>query len=236
MSKEIACGIASLPERENNLQETIESIYNQFDIIHVVLNGYDYFPSFLDRDKISVYTSDNERGAAMKYWGVQWSDGYYFSCDDDLIYPPDYVEHMIQSLREYNNKIVVSAHGGDLKQIPLRSARKILYPVHHFQREMSYDKFVMMGGTGVMAFYQPWFNLSMEEFLSHNMVDADMFYKTQTQEVPVLIASHPQNWIKYQEDVAEKFNIYRYKRAHKEKGYSFRDKVNQIENPQIYVP
>lgn len=233
---EIACGIASLPERENNLSKTIERLYSQFDVIHVVLNGYDSTPSFLNRENIAVYHSDNTYGAAMKYWGVQWSSGYYFGCDDDLLYPPDYVEWMLHWLQRYDNKIVVTAHGGDLKQIPLISTRYKLYPRYHFQDNVNCERFVMLGGTGVMAFYQPFFNLRFEELPTYNMVDADMFCKTQRDKVPVLIVPHIKNWIKWQKDVSEKFNVYRYQRARENMRNAFRDKINEIENPKIYRP
>jgi len=228
----VECGIASLQEREDNLKKTLDSLYNQMDKIHVVLNGYDHMPDFLVDSKITVYMSSKNEGAKMKFYNVDSCRGYYFSCDDDLIYPKDYVDRMVETLRKYDNKVVVTVHGGNIKS---EGIKRVLKDRVRFEREQLNDRYIMMGGTGVMAFHQPTLQFKFEDFPSYNMVDADMFYKAQTRQIPVVQLKRPYRWIVFQSDVKKKFNIYREKRQSEEKKQMFRNYIDRIKNPKVYA-
>lgn len=45
-------------------------------------------------DALYLIDGDNERGDANKFHPLQGKEGYLFTFDDDIIYPPDYVERM----------------------------------------------------------------------------------------------------------------------------------------------
>lgn len=226
----VECGIASLPERQENLKVTLDSLYDQFDSIHVTLNGYDKIPDFLIDSKINFYLFGENRGAKMKYYKVEECGGHYFSCDDDLIYPKDYVKQYMDRFYKYNNKVVLSSHGGNIRPF-VRD--RVLKDRGRFDDEVPKDRFIMMGGTGVMAFYQPFFKLKLEEVGYKNMVDVSLYHKTQVGNVPVLLVSHHKDWITYQLDVGKKYNIYREKRKSHDIKKKFRDRLNIIKNPRI---
>jgi hypothetical protein len=63
----------------------------------------DDIPSILYHNKINLYFSDNSKGDAFKFYRLMESDGYFLTVDDDLIYPPNYVEYMIAKCKEYGN-------------------------------------------------------------------------------------------------------------------------------------
>ena len=134
--------IASIPEREQMLKKTVNSLKNQVDYIFVALNNYDHIPVFLKDD---IYTlTNNKLGDAERYYDMVNCIGYLFGCDDDLIYPSNYVNTMINAVDKYN--CVCSLHG-----------RKYSRPVVGFQQnfdgypclgDVMKDVEVDVGGTG----------------------------------------------------------------------------------------
>ena len=125
----ITAQIASIPERENMLQVVVNSLINQVDQLNVMLNGYKDAPIFLKQlefhtDKLNYYATDNETGDAAKFFRVEQAKGLFFTCDDDIQYPPDYVQVMKKKLKEYDNKVILTNHGRTI--IKSRSGRFIL--------------------------------------------------------------------------------------------------------------
>ena len=93
----IICGVASIPERSENLRQTIESILPFVDELHVFLNNYPATPKYLQNPKISVYRSQDyhDLGDAGKFFTVGKKRGFYLAIDDDIIYPEDYVWKLV---------------------------------------------------------------------------------------------------------------------------------------------
>ena len=85
----IIANIATIPEREQLLEKTVNSLKNQVDIIFICLNGHAKIPNFLIGSKnIIIQLSDNKKGDAGKFWlyctaNLQIAD--WFFCDDDII-------------------------------------------------------------------------------------------------------------------------------------------------------
>jgi len=100
--------IATLPAREIQLARTVKSLYNQVDYINIWLNDYDKVPSWLSDSKISTQLSNNIGDMGKFLFKI---DGYYFSCDDDIIYPPDYVK----ILKDRLDGNIVTIHGKNFK-------------------------------------------------------------------------------------------------------------------------
>ena len=62
-------------KRADTLIKTIQSIYNQCDIINVALNDYDEIPVELYDKKINLFISDNDKGDAYKFYKLTSSEG-----------------------------------------------------------------------------------------------------------------------------------------------------------------
>ncbi len=65
MSEKIICNVSSY-KRPETLLKTIDSVYNQCDIINISLNDYDEIPEELYDDKINIILTNNEKGDAYK--------------------------------------------------------------------------------------------------------------------------------------------------------------------------
>ena len=89
--------VATYPGRLENIPLMLESIALQFDEIHVVLN------QFTKRQQLTLPKLANvhyeiprdDLKDTGKFWRTPGKDEYVFLMDDDLTFPPDYVETML---------------------------------------------------------------------------------------------------------------------------------------------
>lgn len=195
-------GVASIPGREKNLKASLESILPQCDKVHVYLNNYPHAPDFLNHDKIIVYRSQDhgDRSDAGKFFNVP-ENCYYFSIDDDIIYPPTYVADMKAELNKWHNQVIVTHHGRVLRQSPVKSYYKGKTAMHHCRGHQAQDRWVHVGGTGVMAFDTNYFRPSKKDFKAPHMADIWVGIKAQSQKMPILALAHPSGYIQPQGNI-----------------------------------
>lgn len=112
------CGIASQVKRENALKSTLESLAHQFDHIFVYLNDYEMIPEYISNYSnvtgVLGHCLHQDIGDIGKFAFIHRSHEFYFTCDDDLLYPSDYVERSVKILRKLKFKYAVSWHGSIL--------------------------------------------------------------------------------------------------------------------------
>jgi hypothetical protein len=185
--------IASIPEREQMLQKTVESLRPQVDKVYVTLNGYDHIPDFLTG--CEVIQLDNSKGDAGKFYFAERLKGYIFTCDDDLIYPPDYVQFMINGLYRYP-ECAVTLHG-----------RKYSRPIQGFQRafegfpclgDVKEDIAVDVGGDGVMCWHTDDLKIKFDDFKQKNMSQLYFSKLCKEQSVPIIVLAHKTGYLGYQ--------------------------------------
>lgn len=209
----ISINIASIPNRELILRRTIESIINQCDVVNVFLNNYDYIPDYLlNNIKINVWRSQDyrDKGDAGKFFKSGETNGYFFTIDDDLEYPSDYVATMISKVEEYKRKFIITCHGRTLipgKIQSYYSAASRLYQCHCL-KEQKEDQIVQIGGTGVMCFHSDTIKVTFGDFLEPNMADVWMFKLSQEQKVGIISIAHSESWIHYLKGVNDQDTIY----------------------------
>jgi len=191
-------GIATIPGREESLRNTVLSLYNQVDKIGVFLNGHSVIPDFLNNKKIIVKKGDNSLGDSAKFWWFQEleQDDYYFSCDDDLIYPSDYVSRSVKALKQH--KGIITYHGSRLPNRRLRSYYTDRSQVFRCTKSVLIDNTVHIGGTGVMAIQRKTIELPMSAFPVKNMADIWVSIEARKNKIPINVIAHSANWIKYQ--------------------------------------
>lgn len=209
-AKKIVCGIATVEYRVNGLEQTVNSIINQVDKLIVYQNGYKETFDFLNNDKIQVISSLDtgvDMGDAGKFYKVDdFSNEYYFSIDDDLIYPSNYIEHTISELNKNNDSVIITYHGKVLKE-NAESFYKDLILAIHYKKKNENDTFVDLGGTGVMAFSTEKFKLKFDIFKRANIADIWVGIESKKQNIPILCLKHDENWIT-DRILSNKTNIY----------------------------
>lgn len=198
----ITANIVSIPERIESLKQCINSLYHQVDAINVFLNNYKEVPDFLNSSKIkNIVKSNNTLGDAGKFYFVNQTEGYYLSCDDDIIYPSGYVDDIIDKINHY--ECLVSYHGRkfDLcnscrKQIS--SYYKGYKQFYHCQKEVKKDKKVDVIGSGVAGFHTSFLRPPLDFFKEPNMADIWLSAYAKQQGVKRICLAHSEEWIKSQ--------------------------------------
>jgi hypothetical protein len=168
--------LATLFERRNNLNLILPIILNQADILYVNLVNYDEIPNILKNEKIIINRFDNA-GAEVKFTNYNDinDDDYFFTIDDDIIYPEDYSDKLIENMLIYDNNAVCCVHGSNIdlrKKEEIHSTRGVFgRKSYHFTSELKENKLVMIPGTGTSCFFKKTFNLELSSLKIKNMVD-----------------------------------------------------------------
>jgi glycosyltransferase involved in cell wall biosynthesis len=220
--------------RIDSLEKTIQSIYNQCDEVNVCLNDkITELPNFLLQPKINLTITDNSKGDAFKFLNLENSDGYYLTIDDDLIYPPNYVDYMISNCKKYNNKKIITLHGRKFNKFPITSYYNSKKEIYHFSSEQKQDVTVQYGGTGVMCFHTSLLKTPIEYFQHSNMADVWIGNLAKIKNIEIICISRPKNFIT---QIEQKETIYNH--------YSNNDKIQtnlvnlvyNIKNLSIIIP
>lgn len=201
----IIVGIASLYERVECLEETVFSLYDQVDKIIIGLNKYDEVPSFLKMSKIEPYLLDNTLGDAAKFYKIdEYTDDYYFACDDDMIYPSDYVKTMTNKCDKYNG--VVGIHGVTIIK-PVTSYYKSRKVIHAFH-ELNNDTEVDLVATSSCAFKTSVLKVKLSDFPIPNMADIWLADLCKKQGIKSYAIQRKKEWVKYCDGMKDKWTIY----------------------------
>lgn len=194
MEKIIVAGLATLPERLNTLHRVLTGLHRQVDVIEVSLNGHENLPKFASEFPKAIFTfSSNKMGDANKFLNIEkYDDAYYFSCDDDIEYPPDYTSKYIEEIKKH--KCLVSIHGSVINNAPILSYYKGRTMKAHCLRDCGYNE-VQIVGSGVSGFDTSQLKLKYLEFKIANMADIWLSMQADKQGVKMLCIEHKGNWI-----------------------------------------
>ena len=173
--------IATKGDRPEQLKRTIASLENQCDEVFVY-----------DNTMRTDYT-DN-----AKFWLLEELSEpcYYFTADDDLIYPSDYCQKTVEWIYKFGE--IISYHGRILKE-PIRSYYRG-HTVYDFRGVNDRAMFLDVGGTGVMCFRTDIFKpdqIYKSEYKC--MSDLVLSLEAKKQGRRIICPPHPQNWIIQQE-------------------------------------
>jgi hypothetical protein len=132
--------MATFKGREHNLQAVIDSIKDQVDELHIYNNSEE----------------ENDYTTNAKFYFLQFHKEpvYYLTIDDDIIYPPTYVQDMVNAIERTGT--IVTHHGREF----LGVNRNYYYGhnTHVFSKVNTQEKRIDTAGTGVTAFRTDYFN------------------------------------------------------------------------------
>jgi len=206
MTKQNTAIIATVPKRESGLKETVMSLIGQVDKMQIVLNGFDSKQPYKWLDELIASTDyrktliyyihrNNFRGAGERYWNIHEIPDYVYTCDDDLVYPADYIAKTRSFIDE--SKCVITYHGKVFKQ-----------PVFNYFKDPSVtrfrclgtqinDSYVHVGGTGVMGWDNEQLDLHYRDFVFKNMADILFSKVCFEQNIKILCKAHEKTMFKY---------------------------------------
>lgn len=199
--------VASIPDRSKMLEKTIGSLIDQVDCIRVMLNGHKKVPEYLlngtqssfispyHQTEIQVYKLDNSLGDTAKFYpGFQ--DGYLFTVDDDLIYPPGYIETMVKAIDQWN--CIISLHGRKMQPRPVSSSYRSYKKSYRCLAKVTGTHFVDIAGTGVMGFHTDKFVPSITRMKIKNMADIWIAKQAYEKNVSMMVIPHDEDYLIYQ--------------------------------------
>jgi hypothetical protein len=197
MNQTINIGIASIVGREESLRKVLESLIPQADMIYVVLNGYKEIPQYIwDYDNVVAAIGDNAFGANAKFTMAEHVKGYFFTCDDDLVYPAHYIQHTKEMIDKY--RCIVTYHGKRYDgEKPIPSYRRSFTTNIRCLGSLAKDTEVHVGGSGCMGFhtddYVPFYNVVAHK----NMADVFLAQDTFIKGVKIIALAHGKDFFKY---------------------------------------
>lgn len=196
LKPERIAGMATMPSRAVVRAQAVASLLPQVDELWVYLNEHSEVPIDLDSRCTPILGSD--KGDVGKFSAVGWTDEhtpetYLFTVDDDLIYPPDYTETLIEALNEQRCG-AVGVHSAQFRRSPPRNyygdrdVRHCLYAAEGFRSEH-------MLGTGTLLFKADSIALTPEHF--ENGIMADVWFALAAQQQQVALRSIPrrEGWL-----------------------------------------
>lgn len=190
---------ASMAERAENLVTVARALSRQCHHFLVYLNGYDEPPDELNAlPNVGVVMNGEDRGDAGKFYACP-KNGYHLTVDDDLYYPDDYVERMIEGVERYGRRYVVSLHGRSFEG---PAVRRSYYNGHsHKYRclgSVEEDVPIHIPGTGVLAYHSSTIDFGRAHFGARNMADIWIGRACQIERVGVVCLAHEEGYLTHQ--------------------------------------
>jgi hypothetical protein len=209
---DVAAGVASMPIRVRALMDAVNSLLPQVGKLYVYLNEYERTPEFLlNNKKIIVFHSKDtagDIGDVGKFYACNQHKGYFFTIDDDLIYPPDYVAKYICAIERHHRKAICTIHGRVYEPKEIISYYRGQSAGYRCFNAQVTELPVTVGGTGVMAWHTNTINFNLEDFQTTNMADIWAAIKAHAQKVPIMLIKHGKMWIRESPNYDNQYSIY----------------------------
>lgn len=236
----VIVGIATIEERKESLVDTLDSLEDQVDEIVLYANDWQpgtyYLEKYLrTRFCTGIFESGHgDKGDISKFWPAifrpdEEGECYFLTCDDDLIYPPDYVQKMIESVERYDRKAACSFHGKKYFG-PVESYYRTFndhikeFAQEHHREPMGdgwkTENYKCLGtvpddmpatvlGTGCAGWHSSLLDLSLEDFPVPNMADIWFSKKLNDLDIPRITLAHEKDWIIHTDKIdTERDTIY----------------------------
>lgn len=197
MSERVLIGIASIPERVESLERVVDSLAPQCDRLVVSLNEYERVPDFIARYphaeavlRLTPNLGDAEKFAAVGDW-----DGYVLTCDDDILYPPDYAADIKAAIGRWPGH-AVSYHAGTTFGWNGSYAAASSKRIRCLADQAEDDPDVNVVGTGTLGFHTRDVAIWPEVCRTPNMADMWLALHGQQLGIPMVGVRHPAGWLK----------------------------------------
>jgi hypothetical protein len=173
-------GIATFKGREPYLAKALESLQGQADYIHVWDNNVE-----------PVDLTDNGKFYFLKLYK---EPVYYFSCDDDITYPPTYIADMVAKIDQHG--CIVTHHGRKLRGLDLSYYRG--HEMFHWNYDNKFEGLIDVAGTGVTGFRTDYFNpIDIWKSPDKRMSDLVFSLEAAKQRKRIVVLQHGHGYLKY---------------------------------------
>lgn len=196
-NEDITIAMATHPCRVDAYVDVVYQLLSQCTRMCICFNGFDEIPKNLPKsEKIIAICANGKNGNPpdlgcnnKMYWLGDFP-GYYATVDDDIIYPPNYIQTLKNAVDRYDKKAIVSFHGHIYKpvngKINVRDRQLLWFKLKHP------TEYCHRLGMGVAMSYPSKLNLTKDIFLKHPKNTGDdelMALWAQKNHVPMICLS-----------------------------------------------
>ena len=107
-----------LHERYPSSLQCVMSLKGQVDKLYLTLNNFDDIPVELKQDWIDVLYVGENTNSEGSFLHMKMVDGEFhlISCDDDIVYPPTYVQDFLVAYSKEDPNTVLTHHGKTIER------------------------------------------------------------------------------------------------------------------------
>lgn len=186
--------LATVPGREEALQQCLRSLRPQVDELRVICHDRTEAPAcVIELADGCLYEPDTRGSAAKLHWAREHT-GLYLGCDDDFIYPTDYVATMQRWVRRWKGRALVTCHGRVLTRnsVEFGNVEAFWPPQGATPSEPTWLNYP---GGCAMAFDT---RLGVPaQVPGKNLEEAHLAVWAQSRRVPIFLVPHAEGWLKY---------------------------------------
>jgi hypothetical protein len=214
----IIIGMATMKGREKEVHKAIKSLYE----------------NTVKPDDLILW--DNTKGEDLtdngKFYGLskyKHEPIIYLTCDDDLIYPKNYIEKCIKELKLHN--CIISFHGRKLlgEGRDYYRQHKAFGCLQHYPQTAQID----VAGTGVTAFRTDYFNpIDLHKAEDKKMSDLVFALEAAKFNKKIMHIGHMGKWI-IQQPIEKEKTIYGMENKNCERQNEIADEIYRIKNNLI---
>ena len=188
--------VATMPGREDALRDCLFSLRDQVDELRVICHDMKEPPDVVVAicDKY-VCEPDRLGSAAKMRWAREWA-GLYLGCDDDIQYPPDYVDVMRRWVKRWKGQALVTCHGRVLRSEPDKPNRGFKDQTYAAYAFAQTDQAWLNYPGGCAIAFDTRLNVPTE-YSSKSCEEAGLAVWAQLNQVPIFLVPHPENWLHY---------------------------------------
>ena len=182
--------------------EAVESLlYGQTRTVselRLTVNGGNSPEGLPEDERLTVILSEVDVTDKGKFIQIGSHDGYVITADDDIFYPTDYVERMLEHVDRFDRGCLIGVHGAHIPEGPpiIRWWEYMNYRRSHvFSQEMPTFVPVNVIGTGTLAFHTTIGVPNHNEFDYQRMVDLHLAVWAQRNHIPMRICPRRRGWL-----------------------------------------
>lgn len=187
--------VATTAERVALLPQSLGSLRKQCDLLHVYLNGHAEVPACVRELADAYVLSAVNEGANKKFFWAHTHEGFYLSCDDDFVYPPEYVARMAGAVEHFRGRALVTAHGRTYPPHPTGVADQVLTRAATLGDHVLHGRWVNHAGSGVLAWNTGVIKMPLE-YPVRKCTDVQLSAWANRHGIPIWVVPHRPGWLR----------------------------------------
>lgn len=201
--------MATYPGGFDKLNDTVDCLLNQsmnFDKMIIHINGSKRPKDIPSNPRIEVRYSEINYADNGKFVHLAGASGYILTVDDDIRYPFDYIEKMVNAVESFGRSAIIGVHGAVLPvgpPITRWSGYKESRRTHVFSQSQASYSPVNVIGTGTMAYHSSIGIPDINAMNSLRMVDLHIAVWAQQKGISMYTLPREKNWMTEFEEIGD---------------------------------